>query len=81
MAEGRRYDRNPGLVTLPQIPDDQWIAGVVVVLYDEDGNYTTSYRAVGMDELPTPEVREELGTLITHAWEVANHPGFTTEEN
>ena len=42
--------------------------------------YTTVFHAEGQ-ELPTVEIREELGSLITHSWAVANAAGFTEEEN
>lgn len=71
----RAYDRNAGFVSLPDIPDDQYIAGVVVVLMDENGEYTAVFKPESLDATPIPEVQEALGPLITQAWAMANTPG------
>ena len=80
MAESQRdYTKNSGIIAMPEMPDDRWCIGAIAVMWDGE-RYTTVFHADGQ-ELPTPEIREELGSLITHSWEVANHPGFTEEEN
>jgi len=71
MAE-RRYDRNPGLMTLPTIPDDKYIVGAVVVLMDENGFYSAQAVTGSLDELPEPETQEMLGGYVATAFEIAN---------
>lgn len=81
MAESRRsYARNSGIIAMPEdMPDDKWCIGAIAVMWDGE-RYTTVFHADGQ-ELPVTEIREELGSLIAHSWEVANHPGFIEEEN
>lgn len=76
----RRYDRNTGIITIPDLPDTHWVAGVVVVLYDGE-KYTPVFRAESLEHLPIPEIQEELGSLIAYSWEIANTPGIIEEEN
>lgn len=68
--------RNLGVIAIPEMPKEKWCAGVVAVMYDEDGNYSTVWKAVSLPELPAPEIREEVGSLAAHAFEVANCPGL-----
>jgi hypothetical protein len=79
----RAIDRNIALIALGQdFPDDVFIAGVIVVTLDQDGNYGTVFKAESLDDLPIPELQEELGHHITTAWEMANTPGIhITEEH
>lgn len=79
MTQARQYDKNTGMVIMPGMPDDKWVAAGIAVMYDGE-NYSVVYEAVGHEHLPIPEIREELGSLIIQAWQAANHPGFTTEE-
>ena len=80
MAESQRdYTKNSGTVRMPEMPDDRWCIGAIAVMWDGE-RYTTVFHAEGQ-ELPTVEIREELGSLITHSWAVANAAGFTKEEN
>ncbi|HLV43702.1 MAG TPA: hypothetical protein VKY39_01995 [Aggregatilineales bacterium] len=74
-ATDRRYDHNTGIITMPEMPDDKWVAGVIAIMLDEDGNYSAVFQS-GEREMPTPEIREEIGSLACHAWEVANCPGL-----
>lgn len=71
MAE-RTYDRNAGFVSLPQIPDDKFIVGVIVIMTDEDGNYSTEFIPESLVEVPSPEVQETLGGMAAQAFEIAN---------
>lgn len=70
----RSYDRNVGYVNVPQVPDDLWIAGVIVVTMDEDENFGTIFVPDSLDETPIPEVQEALGELIVQSWSMATHP-------
>jgi hypothetical protein len=68
--------RNTGGVSIPEMPREKWCAGVIAVMYDEEGNYSTIFKAFSMPELPIPEIREEVGSLAAHAWSVANCAGM-----
>lgn len=70
----RSYERNAGYVNLPQIPDDLWIAGVIVVTMDEDEKFSTVFVPEALDDVPHPEVQESLEPLIVQAWSMATHP-------
>jgi hypothetical protein len=70
----RSYERNAGYVDLPQIPDDVWIAGVIVVTMDADENFSTVFVPESLDDVPIPEVQQELGQLIVQSWSMATHP-------
>ncbi len=73
----RRYDRNVGHVDVPQVPDDLWIAGVIVVTMDEDEKFSTVFVPDSLDEVPIPEIQQELGALIAQAWSMCTHPTTT----
>lgn len=75
----RKYDHNSGIISMPEMPDDKWCVGAVAVMWDGE-SYTAVFHADGQ-ELPIPEIQEELGSLITHSWSVANAAGYDTEEN
>lgn len=72
----RRYDRNTGYLNMPDIPDDKWVAGIVVILMDDDSKYSTEFRAESLDKVPGPELQETLGQMLAGAWELANTPGM-----
>lgn len=76
MTDSRDYSRNLGLISLNEIPDDKWIAGAIIVLLDKDGNYTTVFKAQSLEHLPAPEIQEEIRSIVTHSWAVANVTGF-----
>ena len=78
MHNRRRMDRNVGVVTFPGLPDDKWIAGAVAVMIDEHGNYSTVFKAVSAEDLPAVEIREEVGSILGHAWQMANTSGVTS---
>lgn len=71
----RSYDRNAGMITFPDLPDDVWVAGAILVTMDEEGRYSAVFRAESLDETPIVEVQEELGAMIAQSWELANMPG------
>ncbi len=75
MSAEQKPSRNLGVVAIPEMPREKWCAGVIAVMYDEDGNYSTVWKGQSMD-LPAPEIREEIGSLASHAFEVANCPGL-----
>lgn len=72
----RRYDRNTGYLTMPDLPDDKWVAGVVVILMDDESNYTAEFHPESLDKVPGPELQETLGQMLAGAWELANSPGI-----
>jgi hypothetical protein len=72
----RDCSKNAGFISLEDIDPTKYIVGVVVVLYDEDGNYSSEWRPVSMDEIPGPEAREDIGALVSGAFELANMPGI-----
>lgn len=71
----RSYERNLGMISTPEVPEDKWIAGVVVVTMDEEGKFSTIFKAESLDDVPTPEVQEALDGMISQAWAMANSPG------
>lgn len=79
----RATDKNNALIRLGLgFPDDVFIAGVIIVTYDNDGQYGTHFKAESLDSVPGPELQEQLSRNITTAWEIANSPGIDiTEEN
>lgn len=68
----RDCSRNAGFVSLHDTPEEVYIAGVIVVTYDEHGNYGTRFEAESLDELPPPEVQLDLGQSIASAWAAAS---------
>lgn len=68
----RSFTHNPGYVSLPNIPDDKIIAGVVVVMKDDAGEFSSEWHPESLDALPAPEVRETLGGFTATAFELAN---------
>jgi hypothetical protein len=74
MAEARQrsYEMNAGYLNLPDIPDDRYIAGAIIVTIDEEGEYRTHFVAESLDEVPHEDVQETLGRWVAHAWHTAN---------
>lgn len=72
----RNYTRNPGMISVPEADDDKWIAGAVIVLLDEDGQFHCRFKNVSIDEMPVPEVQEELASWIKQAWDLSRFVGI-----
>jgi hypothetical protein len=72
----RSYDRNAGYLNLPHLPDDLFIAGAIIVTLNEDGELGATFVAESIDDVPAPEVQEELSALVRQAWHLANNPGM-----
>lgn len=70
--------RNLGVIAVPEVPKDRWIAGAILVTIDEDGNYSFAFHSQSAEHLPAIEIREELGALAAHAWQVANCDGVAS---
>lgn len=72
----RSTSRNHGVLVDASIPDDREIVGALVVLADDEGNFTVYPSRPawpGTDTVsPEPEVLMELAALIRTAWQIAN---------
>jgi hypothetical protein len=82
-SDGRRTDRNIGGVASRSIPDDRYIVAAVLVLMDEDGEFSTYVHqqrpmaALRTSPLPADETLMDLGDLVAQAWAIA---ALTTTE-
>jgi hypothetical protein len=72
----RDMSRNAGLVALADLDETKYIVGVVVVLMDDDGNFSSEWRPVSMDAVPDPAVQEVIGPFVEDAFVFANNPGL-----
>jgi len=84
-SDKRNTEYNHGIVLDRDMPDDKYIAGAVVILMDDAGEFTAHFvhqRTMfhwRTAPLPSPEVREDLGSLLATAWNIASLT--TTEES
>jgi hypothetical protein len=78
----RRADRNIGGVVSRNIPDDRYIVGAVIVLMDDDGNFSTYIHeqppmaSLPSAPAPTAETLMDLGDLVAQAWALASIQPF-----
>lgn len=70
MAE-RSYTKNPGFLSLAELPDVH-IVGAVVVMMDDAGEYSTKFIAVDLDAVPDTDVQEHIGGFVSTSFEIAN---------
>jgi hypothetical protein len=77
----RDCSRNAGLVALPDLDESKYIVGVVVVMTDDDGNYSSEWRPVSLDAAPDPAVQEVIGPFVEDAFAFANNPGLEPLES
>lgn len=76
MTEAPETTRNQGFVPIdPSITDA--IGASIIIFVDSDGRVRPHFQAGDLEHLPSDELREELGTLLKAAFEIANTPGFT----
>jgi hypothetical protein len=68
----RDCTRNAGFVSLAEVPEDLFIAGVIVVTMTEDGHFGTRFVSEDIDELPNIEVQLDLGSTVAAAWAAAS---------
>lgn len=69
----RSFEHNAGFISLVNhVPDDEYIAGVVVISINDNGDYSSRFIPESLDEVPSPEVQETLGAMIAQAFEIAN---------
>lgn len=79
----RRTDRNIGGVNSRQIPDDRYIVAAVLVLMDDDGNFSTYIHqqqpmaSLPSSPLPADDTLMDVGDLVATAWTIA---ALTTTE-
>lgn len=78
--ETRDCSHNAGFISLAAIPVEEYVAGVIVVTIDDDGEYGTHFIPESLDEVPDPEVQKELGKLVTQAWATANLSGLVLDD-
>ncbi|UUG69627.1 hypothetical protein SEA_FRANSOYER_62 [Microbacterium phage Fransoyer] len=71
MTNSRRYDRNPGFLSLMDIPDDKEIVAAVIVLKDDAGDYSSVMVPVDQDAMPSPETQDLIGGHTATAFELA----------
>lgn len=71
MAE-RSYEHNAGFISLIDLPDDKFIVGAVVVMMDDEGNYSSIWVPESMDAVPSLETQEVVGGYAATAFEMAN---------
>jgi len=82
--DGRRTDHNIGGVVSRAIPDDRYIVGAVIVLMDDDGNFSTYIHhqrpmaSLLSSPLPSDELLMDVGDLVAQAWSLSTLT--TTEE-
>ena len=67
----RDYERNLGFISLPDLPEEVYIAGAIVVTLDEAGTYGTHFVSEDIDELPPVDVQLDLGASVSTAWAAA----------
>lgn len=67
----RDCSHNAGFIALPTVPEDVFVAGVIVVTMTQDGTYGTHFVAESIDELPDVSTQLDLGAAIAEAWTVA----------
>lgn len=72
----RNTTRSAGFVSLAEVPEDRWVAGIAVVTLNEEGGYDVIFQAESLDSVPDPEVQEVLGPIIAQAWALANNSGL-----
>lgn len=72
----RNTTRSAGFVSLAEVPEDRWVAGIAVVTLNEEGGYDVIFQAESLDNVPDPEVQEILGPIIAQAWALANNSGL-----
>lgn len=68
----RSYEKNAGYISLPDIPDDKFIVGAVIVLMDDAGEYSSVWVPESLDAVPTNETQEVVGGMAATAFEIAN---------
>lgn len=68
----RDCSRNAGFISAPEIPEDLWVAGAIIITLDENANYGFRFVAESMDEVPSPEVQETIGRWAAQAFALAN---------
>lgn len=71
----RRTDRNRGIVSAPEMPDDKWVVGAFVVLMDEDNEFYVYVKDTQDPDAvasPIDEVKIELAALVAQAYQLAN---------
>lgn len=68
----RSYAKNPGYLSLEQIPDDKEIVGAVIVMKDDDNEYSSVFVPADRDELPHEDVREHVGGWVAQSFELAH---------
>lgn len=68
----RSYEKNAGYISLPDIPDDKFIVGAVVILMDDAGEYSSVWVPESLDAVPTNETQEVVGGMAATAFEIAN---------
>lgn len=71
---------NAGFVSLADVPEDVFIAGVIVVTQTKEGFFGTQFVAVDVDEIPTTEAQLDLGSRIAAAWAAASPAGAVLAE-
>lgn len=72
----RAYDKNVGFISLPEVPDNVFIAGAIIVMIDEEGEYNVAFRAESLDKVPSEELQQEIASIVRSAWAIANTPGM-----
>lgn len=75
----RDCSRNQGFVALGDVPEEVWVAGVIVVVMNEDGSFGTRFQAEDLDELPATEVQMDLGKAVAEAWATAQLTSASAE--
>jgi hypothetical protein len=67
----RDCTQNQGFISLPELPEEVFIAGAIIVTMTPEGKYGTHFVSESIDELPSPAVQLDLGVAVADAWQVA----------
>lgn len=74
----RSYAKNLGFLSLPEIPEDRYIVGAVIVMIDDAGEYSSQLVPVDLDAVPEPDTQKVVGGYVAQAFEIANLTGLTS---
>lgn len=68
----RSYAKNPGFLSLMDIPDDKEIVAAVIVMKDDAGEFTSTMIPVDQEQMPSAETQDLICGHTATAVELAS---------